>query len=132
MSLPSPPLPQPPALRLTAPPRAGKVRPPFGLTRWDGGADALAILLERTGSVSPRIEAVVSQIPHATTLASDALVVVLGEVAPKAALVSRWLTGRLRVPRHVRASALLVRGYTRVGGGIDPKTGSDLVWGFAP
>ena len=56
-----------------------------------------------------------------------------GALAPS--LGSRLLAalGRGRtIPRVFRATALVARGYVRVGAGIDPESRSDLVWGYAP
>jgi hypothetical protein len=36
------------------------------------------------------------------------------------------------VGRAERCSALLARGYVRIGAGVDPKTRNDLAWGHAP
>jgi hypothetical protein len=77
--------------------------------------------------------AVAAQIPEPATLASRAAVVVLGATARKGGRLARWLGPRaVVVPRALRCTALLARGYVRIGGGIDPDTGADLAWGWAP
>ena len=41
--------------------------------------------------------------------------------------------GRKRgVSRAARCTALVARGYMRVGAGTDPDTDADLCWGYAP
>ena len=37
-----------------------------------------------------------------------------------------------KVSRAARCTALVVRGYIRVGAGTDPDTDADLAWGYAP
>jgi len=36
------------------------------------------------------------------------------------------------IPRWLRCSALVARGYVRVGASVDPDTKEDLAWGYAP
>ena len=43
-------------------------------------------------------------------------------------LLARLLDRPARVPRAVRGSALLLRGYRDVQGGLDPVSGLDLCW----
>lgn len=52
-------------------------------------------------------------------------------VAPaiaKPGIFARLTGGETRVPRAVRGSALLLRGYTDIGGALDPASGLDLAW----
>jgi hypothetical protein len=73
----------------------------------------------------------VAQVPEAASLPPGTLVVVLGTDAG-AGLFGRLFQGRRAVvARAVRGSALLARGYTRLGGGVDATSRLDLVWGFA-
>jgi hypothetical protein len=132
-ALPPPPLPSPAALRLVSRAEAPKLKPPMGLARWDADANDRALLLDRpsTGD-APTLEEVAAQIPLPGTLTAGTMVVVLGDAAPASALLGRLLGARVRIPRHLRASALLAAGYTRIGGAVDPKTGNDLAWGYAP
>jgi hypothetical protein len=60
---------------------------------------------------------------------------VLGAVVEAPSLGSRVLAalGRGRVvPRALRATALVARGYVDVGAAVDPASRSDLVWGYTP
>jgi len=127
------PLPTPSRMRLVARARGLKVKPPFGLAQWDADADDRAVVLDRppSGDV-PTLEAIAAQLPLPATLPGGALLVVLGDAAPPDALLGRLLGGRLRIARHLRASVLLALGYTRIGGYVDPRTGVDLAWGYAP
>jgi hypothetical protein len=128
MSWPSPPLPAPASLRLRGP---SVGRPPLGLARFsDDGVD-LAVALVSAHDVDD----VVRQLPPSESLPGGALVIVLpelGEVGGGLAGLARWLRPKGHAPRPIRASALLARGYERIGGGVDPKTGQDLVWASAP
>ena len=47
-------------------------------------------------------------------------------------LFTRLFRSRVPLTRAVRGSALLLRGYHAIGGGIDPISGLDLAWGQAP
>jgi hypothetical protein len=94
---------------------------------------SVAVLLDRPASgASPTLDEVVDQLPPPSTLAAGTLVIVLGDAAPSGALLGRWLGGRVRIPRHLRSSALLALGYTRLGGGVDGVGGKrrDLAWGY--
>lgn len=131
MSASAPPLPGPAALRLLSRGPGSHVKPPLGLARWDDAARDVALLLDRPPrGVAPRVDEIVAQLPLPSTLEAGALIVILGDVASPGALLGRWLGARVRVPRHRRSSALLARGYVRLGGGVDPKNGSDLAWAY--
>jgi hypothetical protein len=72
-------------------------------------------------------------VPEATSLPEGTLVVVLPSVVAES-LGSRLLAavGRGRtIPRAYRCSALLARGYVRIGAALDASSGQDLAWGFA-
>lgn len=127
-------LPTPPtAFRLVGP-AAKNIRErvaPFGRTFRDDG-DAFAVAL---GDDAQDLAAVARALPDVATLDEGALVVVLPQIAPPPSLAVRVLValGRGRtVSRALRCSALLAKGYTRIGAGIDPDTRADLVWGYAP
>jgi hypothetical protein len=125
------PLPSPMALRLVCRPGAARVKPPLGLTRWSDDATDLALLLDRpSAGDAPTLAEIATALPAPFTLTPGALVIILGELAPRGPL--GWLGSRVRVPRHLRSSALLAAGYTRIGGAADPKAGGDLAWGYAP
>jgi hypothetical protein len=131
-AMPSAPLPSPTALRLVCLSRGTRVSPPLGLAAWseDERAD-LALLLDgpRAGP-TPTLPETAAQIPDPGSLRSGTLLVVLGDLPPGRALLGRWLGPRAHVPRAVRCSALLALGYERLGGGVDPRSGQDLAWGY--
>jgi hypothetical protein len=93
--------------------------------------DAVAVALAPADAASTA--SVARALPDPTSLPEGTLVVVLGAVADPS-LASRLLSavGRGRVvPRAHRCSALLARGYVRIGADLDEKSGQDLAWGFA-
>jgi hypothetical protein len=55
--------------------------------------------------------------------------VVMAPVATRAGFFARLLGSEPAVARAVRGSALLLKGYGAIGGGRDPASGLDLVWG---
>jgi hypothetical protein len=125
-------------------------RPPFGLARFDEEAEAIVVVLRvadgwplrRSATDSGQwrqvhdaglgdVGEIAAQIPEARSMSAGALVVVLGEAdAPRGAL-ARLFGRKPEVARAVRCSALLARGYVRLGGGVDPKSGYDLAWAYA-
>jgi hypothetical protein len=125
--------PRPEALRLVT--RAtSRVRPsaPFGLRGWSLEASALAVFLE-VASDEPRGSDLVEQIPPPADLPPGTCVLVLGSAARDRD--DGWLA-RLRprtvtIARAPRCQALLMRGYVRLGAGVDPATRADLAWGFS-
>ncbi|AKV02411.1 hypothetical protein AKJ09_09074 [Labilithrix luteola] len=129
-SLPSPPT----AFRLVGP-AAKNVRDrvaPFRRTFRDDG-DAYAVALGTDDALD--LTTVARALPDVTSVESGALVVLLPQIVPPPSLAVRVLValGRGRtVSRALRCSALLAKGYTRIGAGIDPDTRADLVWGYAP
>lgn len=128
-SLPAPPT----GFRLLGP-AAKNVRErtaPLGRPFRDDG-DAVAVAL---GDDAQDVASVARVLPDPASLDEGTLVVVLPQIAPPPSLAVRVLValGRGRtVSRALRCSALLARGYTRIGAGIDPDTRADLVWGYAP
>jgi hypothetical protein len=75
--------------------------------------------------------AVAAQIPHATELPPATLVFVLATAA-RGSGVLRWLGLRkIPVSRVARCTALVARGYTGIGAGLDDATGSDIAWGIS-
>jgi hypothetical protein len=126
MTWPTPRLPAAPtSLRLRGP---SGIRPPLGLARFSDEAVDLAVAL---GSAHD-LDDVVRQIPPCESLPGGALVVVLEDLGEAHGGIARWLRPKGHAPAPLRASALLARGYERIGGGVDPKTGQSLVWGSAP
>ncbi len=113
--------------------------PPFGLASWSLAEDApLAILLDTDGTSEARprvalhqLETLAAQIPLADGLPAGSLVVVLGEADAPGGMLARVTRGRARVSRSTRATALLARGYARIGAAVDPESGQDLAWGYA-
>jgi hypothetical protein len=94
-------------------------------------AREIALTPEQAEEIATAIEGV----PDASELEPNTLVVVLpGPVGRRSLARSVWraLGGSKPVPRAIRCSALLARGYVRLGAGVDPETKDDLVWGFSP
>jgi hypothetical protein len=112
-------LPSPRAIRLVG---AEEARAPFGLS-FSSEADALCVVLHNAENVA----AVAAQIPDG--LAPDALVIVMPHEARAAGLLAKLRPAR-QIPRDLRCSALLARGFVRIGAASDPKSGADLVWGY--
>jgi len=76
---------------------------------------------------------IAATLPEPASMPSGACIVILGEAPAPAGLVARLLQSLRRtesVPRAARASALLARGYTRIGAARDDASAHDLVWGF--
>ena len=78
---------------------------------------------------SDAIGAVISQLPEVTSLPRGTRVVILGEPLRAGGIFAR-LFHRDVVPRAVRCSALLARGYVHIGAGHDARK-RDLAWGYA-
>ena len=81
------------------------------------------------------VAAVARALPDPDGLPADTLLFVLPGVVDPPSLGSRFLAalGRGRtVPRVLRSTALVARGYVRVSAGVDRETRTDLVWGYAP
>lgn len=75
-------------------------------------------------------------LPDPSALEPGTLVIVGAEARTTERSLMRSVLGALgrkqSVPRSARCTALVVRGYIRVGAGIDPDTDADLCWGYAP
>lgn len=112
--------------------------PPFGIPSWsEGETAAVAVWLEvATNAEDGDLASMAAQIPRAETLVANTTVVVL----PTAIRPDRgWLrvfgqrTLRVRnVPRALRCTALLVRGYVDIAAEAAGHRGEPLVWGRAP
>jgi hypothetical protein len=87
------------------------------------------VLLDVPNDASDDVSAIAEQIPDPDTLRAGTLVVILGDVARDQSWVGRLFHGT-RVLRSIRSSALLSRGYVRLGAGTDPQSGQDLAWGY--
>lgn len=74
-------------------------------------------------------------LPDPNALEPGGLVIVNDEMPGGRSLMKSVLgaLGRKQtVSRAARCTALVTRGYIRVGAGIDPDTDADLAWGYAP
>lgn len=104
---------------------------PFGLNRWSDDAPDVAVLLETGADDWKNLDQIVSQLPEAASLPAHATLVVLGTAVRNAGSWRRWLGDRsVPVPRALRCTALLVRGYVDIGATIGERR-EDLVWGFS-
>jgi hypothetical protein len=124
--------PRPTALRLHTRVRDKRRLPvPFGLTRWSDDASDVAVLLETAGDDWKSLDRIVAQLPEAASLPADATLVVLGRAVRNESSWRRWVGDRMvPVPRALRCTALLVRGYVDIGATTDEGR-ADLVWGFS-
>jgi hypothetical protein len=132
------PSPLPTALRLACVrPIGGRPpRPPFGLAAWTDAPEAgIGVLLDLPPSWPTsgfgEADLVARQLPDPTSLTRQQLVVVLPRGAPEGEWLGRLLARRTWAAGAVRATALLSRGYGRIGAGLDPTSRLDLVWGYA-
>lgn len=74
-------------------------------------------------------------LPDPAGLEAGTLVVVTSELREPRSIARSVLAalGRTKtVPRAIRCSALVARGYVRVGAGTDPDTRADVAWGYVP
>lgn len=109
-----------------------RTTPPFAAT-FSAEAPSYAVALGSTESAD--LTSLALALPDPDELPPGTLLFVLPAVVDPPSLASRFLAalGRGRtVPRALRATALVARGYVRVAAGIDRETRSDLVWGYAP
>lgn len=118
---------QPSALRLVRasaassdPPRA-----PFGLAGFDPSAASVAVEVDRDEAVP----ALLARLPRVSELAAGAVIVVLG--GGGRGLFAKVLGTSPPLPRAIRATALLARGYRDIEAWVDDTTGDDLVIGVA-
>lgn len=75
-------------------------------------------------------------LPDSNAVEPGTLVLVSSEPRTTERSLMRSVLGALgrkeKVSRAARCTALVVRGYIRVGAGTDPDTDADLAWGYAP
>jgi hypothetical protein len=75
-------------------------------------------------------------LPDPNGLEPGTLVLVRDEARTTERSLVRSVLGALgrkeRVSRASRCTALVARGYVRVGAGTDPDTDADLCWGYCP
>lgn len=75
-------------------------------------------------------------LPDPDALEPGTLVLVTTEPRTTERSLVRSVLGALgrkeKVARATRCTALVARGYMRVGAGTDPDTDADLCWGYAP
>ncbi len=80
------------------------------------------------------LASVARALPDPATLEPEMIVVVLGRVASARSLFGALIGALGRGPsvdRALRCSALVARGFVRVGAGTD-EAGADLAWGYVP
>ncbi len=126
---------RPTALRLvrTAGARGGAPKPPFGLAAFQDDATSIALELapsEARGEGA--VAEIAAQIPAADEIAAGAFVVLLGAGPTRGILGRLFRGGPAEIPRALRATALLARGYERIAATTDEASGLDLVWGTSP
>jgi hypothetical protein len=77
------------------------------------------------------VAVIAAQLPEPEELPPGSLIVVHPTAAPSGGRLSRLFS---REPRRahvaVRCTALLARGFTRIGAGVDAATREELVWGY--
>lgn len=125
-------LPAPDALRfVSVSPAPPPKRVPFGLAVWTADAPAVALLLDLSSGKS--LPTACAQVPEGDAYGEGTLMVILGESRAAPSILGRYFTARRApIPRSVRATALLARGFVRIGAAFDPASGADLVWGYGP
>jgi len=126
-------MPRPAALRLvTRAERLPRASLPFRLASWTPDAPGIAVWLETAGEDLDDA-AIAAQLPPARDLAPATPVFVLGTAVR--AHPARWFPSlrcsAVRIERAPRCGALLMRGYVRLGAGLDEASSADLVWGFS-
>ncbi|MCL2723008.1 MAG: hypothetical protein FWD69_01085 [Polyangiaceae bacterium] len=130
----SPPLPaRPNGFRLIGAtlPSFAQSAPLGSIYRDDGAAYAVALGPEQAHDVA----SLAAALPEPDSLEPGALVIVLARVVEAPTLARRvfFALGRGHtISRALRCSALLCRGYVRIGAGTDPETRADLAWGYVP
>ena len=121
--------PAPSALRLLPALADDAPRPPLGLQCFDPEAPAIAILLHGSAAELRDPAAVARQLPDPATLPPLSLVFVLGTSARRHGLLGRWFgVGASLVPTAARCTALLARGYFRIGAFVDGFSRGSLVY----
>ncbi|MCL2778580.1 MAG: hypothetical protein FWD73_11295 [Polyangiaceae bacterium] len=81
------------------------------------------------------VASIAAALPDPKSIEPGALVVVPGHVIESPSIARRVLSAfsrEHRIPRAVRCSALLCRGYVRIGAGMDPSARADIAWGYSP
>ncbi|MDB4942124.1 MAG: hypothetical protein JWP97_1658 [Labilithrix sp.] len=123
------------ALRLVGPGAdhaRGRALAPFG-ARFTDDAEGCAVALGTDDAID--VASVARALPARDALPPGAIVVVLADVHEKPSFGGRLRSalGRApRVPRALRASALVACGFVGVSAATDPATRGDVVWGYAP
>jgi hypothetical protein len=108
--------------------RSNVARPPTA-ARVPALENAQTITLSAEESAS--VETIAARLPDPATLASRTLVVVPDARPTLARAFLSVFGGGKRVPRSLRCSALVARGYVDVGAARDDDR-NDLAWGYAP
>ena len=91
------------------------------------GGETVTVRLDASDTEVQDASAVAEQIPLAGTLAGRTRVTVLPTATRRVGVLRRWLGQRsVPVPRSVRCTALLMRGYVDIGADVDG------AWGYAP
>jgi hypothetical protein len=123
-------VPRPAGLRLETRARSSRPpRPPFGLPAWSDDASALAVIVDASTCDVEDPAQVAAQLPAPSTLAPGTRVFVLAAASRGGGLFRRLIGRTVSIPRVVRCTALLARGYTSVGAGVDDISRQDLAWG---
>lgn len=81
------------------------------------------------------VEAVARRLPDPSSLESGARVEIAAEIEAPKTMKSRLLAALGRgatVPRALRCTALVARGYVRVGASAAQGGKRDLAWGYVP
>jgi hypothetical protein len=123
------------ALRLVGPAAEharSRLLAPLG-AKLTADAEAYAVALGPKDAADA--SSVARALPDPESLPGGTLVFVLPQVVDVPSFAGRFLAAFGRGPtvsRAFRATALVARGYVRVGAGLDRETRSDLVWGFSP
>lgn len=130
---------RPRAFRLVGPgaaAAAGRLPSPLGAPFTDDG-DAVAVILDEAHATD--LATVARALPAPSDLDPGMLVVVLPHASAPASkswlLASRFFAALGRgktVPRVLRSSALLARGYVELGACVDDASRLDLAWGRVP
>lgn len=81
-------------------------------------------------SEGPDVAEVISQLPEIDSVPPGTKVVIAGRAAAPSGLFARIFSGKKTVPRAVRSSALLARGFVDIAAASEGD--DDLVWGFTP
>jgi len=96
---------------------------------WSEGAADVAVLIETTTDDCGSLAEIAAQLPDPAALQTNATLVVLARAVQNVTSWRRWLGRRsIPVPRALRCTALLVRGYVDIGATSEDE---DLAWGRA-